>query len=176
MARSAFYEESAISTNERKERRAYQVFHIASIVMLVIAALLILFSLTSVPSILSDEKLTGTQKAVSIVVWFLPILSLVGFFFLFRFIKRRKNLSFDYTFVEDELRVTVIATGFDEKEEAAAPAGGNKPFTSAGAKVEEQRSGAVVQPAAQNVGTVEEKPAVSDDDWDILERIFNRKR
>ena len=63
-----------------------------------------------------------------------------------------------------------------EKEEAAAPAGGNKPFTSAGAKVEEQRSGAVVQPAAQNVGTVEEKPAVSDDDWDILERIFNRKR
>ena len=83
--------------------------------------------------------------------------------------------AFDET-LEDELRVTVIATGFDEKEEAAAPAGGNKPFTSAGAKVEEQRSGAVVQPAAQNVGTVEEKPAVSDDDWDILERIFNRKR
>ena len=115
MARSAFYEESAISTNERRERRAYQVFHIASIVMLVIAALLILFSLTSVPSILSDEKLTGTQKAVSIVVWFLPILSLVGFFFLFRFIKRRKNLSFDYTFVEDELRVTKVFNGKSRK-------------------------------------------------------------
>ena len=108
MARSAFYEESAISTREKSERRSYLVFHIASIVMLVIAALLIFFSLTSVPSILGDEELTGTQKAISIVVWFLPILSLVGFFFLFRYIKRKFNVSFDYTFVEDELRVTKV--------------------------------------------------------------------
>ena len=108
MARSAFYEESAISTREKAERRSYLVFHIASIVMLIIAALLVLFSLTSVPSILGDEELTGVQKVVSIVVWCLPILSLVGFFFLFRYIKRKFNVSFDYTFVEDELRVTRV--------------------------------------------------------------------
>ncbi len=108
MARSAFYEESAISTREKAERRSYLVFHIASIVMLIIAALLVLFSLTSVPSILGDEELTGVQKVVSIVVWCLPILSLVGFFFLFRYIKRKFNVSFDYTFVEDELRVTKV--------------------------------------------------------------------
>ncbi len=89
--------------------------------------------------------------------------------------------AFDDT-LEDELRVTVIATGFDEKEEqpAAAPAAAasSKPFTSAGARVEEQRAAGAAQPAAPAPAQEPEaeKAAVSDDDWDILERIFNRKR
>ena len=89
--------------------------------------------------------------------------------------------AFDDT-LEDELRVTVIATGFDEKEEqsAAAPAAAasSKPFTSAGARVEEERAAGVAQPAAPAPAQEPEaeKAAVSDDDWDILERIFNRKR
>ena len=81
--------------------------------------------------------------------------------------------------LEDELKVTVIATGFDEKEEPAAM--GAKPFSAAGAKVEEQQRAAA--PAAQYQAQVPaapaaepEKAAVSDDDWDILERIFSRKR
>ncbi|MGI5933860.1 MAG: cell division protein FtsZ [Lawsonibacter sp.] len=83
--------------------------------------------------------------------------------------------------LEDELKVTVIATGFDEKEEPAAM--GAKPFSAAGAKVEEQqRAAAPAAPAAAQyqapaVPAAEpEKAAVSDDDWDILERIFSRKR
>lgn len=115
MARSAFYEESAISTRERKERRNYLVFHIASIVVLVLAGILVFLSLTTIPSILADEALSGVQKAISIVVWLMPILSLVGFFFLFRFIKRRNNVSYDYTFVEDELRVTKVFNGKSRK-------------------------------------------------------------
>ena len=89
--------------------------------------------------------------------------------------------AFDDT-LEDELRVTVIATGFDEKEEqpAAAPAAAasSKPFTSTGARVEEQRAAGAAQPAAPAPAQEPEaeKAAVSDDDWDILERIFNRKR
>ena len=79
--------------------------------------------------------------------------------------------------LEDELRVTVIATGFDEKDEPAAM--GAKPFSAAGAKVEEQQRAA--SPAAQYQARAApapepEKAAVSDDDWDILERIFSRKR
>ena len=81
--------------------------------------------------------------------------------------------------LEDELKVTVIATGFDEKEEPATM--GAKPFSAAGAKVEEQQRAAA--PAAQYQAQVPaapaaepEKAAVSDDDWDILERIFSRKR
>ena len=89
--------------------------------------------------------------------------------------------AFDDT-LEDELRVTVIATGFDEKEEqpAAAPAAAasSKPFTSAGARVEEQRAAGAAQftASAPAQEPEAEKAAVSDDDWDILERIFNRKR
>ena len=79
--------------------------------------------------------------------------------------------------LEDELRVTVIATGFDEKDEPAAM--GAKPFSAAGAKVEEQQRAA--SPAAQYQAPAApapepEKAVVSDDDWDILERIFSRKR
>ena len=81
--------------------------------------------------------------------------------------------------LEDELRVTVIATGFDEKDEPAAM--GAKPFSAAGAKVEEQQRAA--SPAAQYQTQAPaapapepEKAAVSDDDWDILERIFSRQR
>ncbi|MBS6371117.1 MAG: cell division protein FtsZ [Oscillospiraceae bacterium] len=81
--------------------------------------------------------------------------------------------------LEDELRVTVIATGFDEKDEPAAM--GAKPFSAAGAKVEEQQRAA--SPAAQYQTQAPaapapepEKAAISDDDWDILERIFSRKR
>ena len=81
--------------------------------------------------------------------------------------------------LEDELRVPVIATGFDEKDEPAAM--GAKPFSAAGAKVEGQQRAAA--PAAQYQTQAPaapapepEKAAVSDDDWDILERIFSRKR
>ena len=90
--------------------------------------------------------------------------------------------------LEDEIRVTVIATGFDE-EMAAKLA--NEPFTEAKAKVEEQSApvaaplplaeeetaaAPVAEPVAETAPVAEEKPAVSDDDWDILERIFNKKR
>ena len=79
--------------------------------------------------------------------------------------------------MEDEICVTVIATGFDEKDEPAAM--GAKPFSAAGAKVEEQQRAA--SPAAQYQAPAApapepEKAAVSDDDWDILERIFSKKR
>ena len=99
--------------------------------------------------------------------------------------------AFDET-LEDEIRVTVIATGFDEDMAAKLA---NEPFTEAKAKVEEQavpvaapiaaptplaEDAPVAEPvvetpvAAEEVA--EEKPSVTDDDWDILERIFNKKR
>ena len=81
--------------------------------------------------------------------------------------------------LEDEMRLTVIATGFDE----SAPADGSSvpgPFTQAKGRVEEQQAEA----SAGETRPVEEpkpepksaKPSVTDDDWDILERIFNKKR
>ena len=85
--------------------------------------------------------------------------------------------AFDDT-LEDELRVTVIATGFDEKEEAAAaPADmSQKPFSQAGDRVKESQQAAPQGEASAAPVVEPEKAAVSDDDWDILERIFSRKR
>ena len=78
--------------------------------------------------------------------------------------------AFDDT-LEDELRVTVIATGFDEVESSMP----SKPFTQAGAKVEEKRAGEPAAPV-EEPAPAQEKAVVSDDDWDILERIFSKKR
>ena len=78
--------------------------------------------------------------------------------------------AFDDT-LEDELRVTVIATGFDEVESSMP----SKPFTQAGAKVEEKKAGEPAAPV-EEPAPAQEKAVVSDDDWDILERIFSKKR
>ena len=85
------------------------------------------------------------------------------------------NIIFGATFdetLEDEIRVTVIATGFDEGPAAAA-----QPAQQPAAQKEAapQQEGEQVQGGEAPQGE-QEKPAVSDDDWDILERIFNRKR
>ena len=78
--------------------------------------------------------------------------------------------AFDDT-LEDELRVTVIATGFEEVESSMP----SKPFTQAGAKVEEKKAGEPAAPV-EEPAPAQEKAVVSDDDWDILERIFSKKR
>ena len=79
--------------------------------------------------------------------------------------------------LEDEIRVTVIATGFDQAPNsvpAAPSAAGERPAAQAPSQEAEQPAGEGQldpAPAAES-----EKPKVSDDDWDILERIFSKKR
>lgn len=81
---------------------------------------------------------------------------------------------FDDT-MEDEIRVTIIATGFDEasassQTQQAAPA----------AREPVKESPKPAPPKAEEPHAApkpEEKPApVPDDDWDILERIFSKKK
>ena len=78
--------------------------------------------------------------------------------------------------LEDEIRVTVIATGFDEAAKeaaapAAAPAKADAPVQAAQAPAQ-----AAAQEEAPAAAPAQEKSPVSDDDWDILERIFSKKR
>ena len=78
--------------------------------------------------------------------------------------------------LEDEIRVTVIATGFEEPPAAPAqPAAA--PKAAFGAAQPAAGSQAAAQPAEQAPQAEAEKAApVTDDDWDILERIFSKKR
>ena len=89
--------------------------------------------------------------------------------------------AFDET-LEDEIRVTVIATGFEENQtvpfpnqvETPAPA----PEAASAAPEEEAVSPVGAEAPAVEQPAVPEppKPAVNDDDWDILEKIFSKKR
>ena len=77
--------------------------------------------------------------------------------------------------LEDEIRVTVIATGFDEAPasvSAPAPAAKEAPRAAAPPAA----ASAVQETAQPEAPKAEDKPPVSDDDWDILERIFSKKR
>ena len=89
--------------------------------------------------------------------------------------------AFDET-LEDEIRVTVIATGFEENQTVPFPNQVETPAPApeaASAAPEEE----AVPPAGAEAPAVEQpavpeppKPAVNDDDWDILEKIFSKKR
>ena len=91
------------------------------------------------------------------------------------------NLIFGASFdeeLEDEIRVTVIATGFDEEPQQpaaaavkAAPAAPAQPQTAA-----EQPAAPAAPEAAPAAQPEPEKAApVSDEDWDILQKIFSKK-
>ena len=101
------------------------------------------------------------------------------------------NIIFGATFdenLEDELRVTVIATGFDETPHSMP----DQPFSRIEDKINEGAAPetpapepAPVQPETVPVpppapapapAPEPEKPPLVDDDWDLLERIFNKKR
>lgn len=109
------YEESATSTRARTERRLYNVFLFFSILFFVLAGIIAFFSTSMIPSILESDIFTTFGKVFNILTWIIPIVLLLGGGTLFWFIKRRFNVSFDYTFVEDELRVTKVYNGKSRK-------------------------------------------------------------
>ena len=91
------------------------------------------------------------------------------------------NIIFGATFdegLEDEIRVTVIATGFDEnqsipfphQQQEEQPAPVKEPVPAAA-----QPAAAAEQPAP-SPEPEQPKPTVNDDDWDMLEKIFSKKR
>ena len=95
------------------------------------------------------------------------------------------NIIFGATFdesLEDEIRVTVIATGFDENQSVPFPhqKEAEKPeplFKGAPEPVAPPVAAAPVIPPVSPIPEPEQpKPTVNDDDWDMLERIFSKKR
>ena len=76
--------------------------------------------------------------------------------------------AFDDT-LEDEIRVTVIATGFEE----AAGSMPNKPFTAAGARAEGQGAGGVQPPKPISEEPEAEKES---DPFDDIFKIFNKNK
>ena len=91
------------------------------------------------------------------------------------------NLIFGASFdeeLEDEIRVTVIATGFDEEpQQPAAAAVKAAPAAPAQPQAPAEQPAAPVAPEAAPAAQPEPEKAspVSDEDWDILQKIFSKK-
>ena len=109
MAQSAWYEESAGSQNEKKEKRWYTAFQVLGIVCFVFTGFGAILSFSVIPNIIGSTS--GLQRVISILVWVLGVAFTAGFGVLFFRMRRRFNQSYDYIFVEDELRITRVFNG-----------------------------------------------------------------
>ncbi|MGN1078124.1 MAG: hypothetical protein ACI4ST_06370 [Candidatus Gallimonas sp.] len=121
--RDALYEESAQSQKAKSEARMYTVIHVLSIVFIVLGIVQLLICMMVVPGIIGqytnpqegEAQLTGLGLAIGLIMWIGPVaLWALMAFLAYRF-KRRFNLSFDYLFVEDELRITKVFNGKKRK-------------------------------------------------------------
>lgn len=111
--RESFYEESAVSVRSRKEAKLYTTFHVISLVFLVLALIGVFLSFSVVANALSNAQ--GLALAFALIEWFSVIVVFIGLFLIFFFMKKRFNVSFDYTFVEDELRISKVLNGKKRK-------------------------------------------------------------
>ena len=121
MAKNAFYEESAVSAHSQTEAKYYTVFRVLSLVFFVLAGIMVFLSVLWVPDMVQTAP-SGAALAFTLILWFggMAVLVLIGF--LFGRIKRRFNVSYDYTFVEDELRITKVFGGHKRKYLVTIPA------------------------------------------------------
>ena len=115
MLRDMLYEESATSNRERSEAKFYSLYLVLSVICFVIACIVAFFAISFVRGILADESLSTLGKVVNIGILIFFILVFSGCGVIFWFIKKRFNVSYDYTFVEDELRVTKVFNGRSRK-------------------------------------------------------------
>ncbi len=108
--KEALYEESAIPVKSALEAKLYMAFHVVSIILFILAGLWLTFSFAYINNLI-ESGATGATLAIYLIRWFLPPALIVGGGLIAFFLKRRFNVSYDYTFVEDELRVTKVYNG-----------------------------------------------------------------
>lgn len=111
--REAFYEESAISVRSDAEAKKYTAMNVFAIIFFVLAGLWAFLSLNAAPASLLEQK--GAALAIALIQLIAPFLFLIASGIAFLKLKKRYNVSFDYTFVEDELRVSKVFNGKKRK-------------------------------------------------------------
>lgn len=102
------YEESAVNARAKKREKIYKIVNVFSVifgVLTAIFAMLVLFSLIGMIGAKGEAKSYGISYAVSMLF---PALFFGGLFAYTYFLKRRLNVSYDYTFVSGELRIARV--------------------------------------------------------------------
>lgn len=113
--RDMLYEESATSNREAAEAKFYMLYLVLSVVCFAIGGIVLFFATSFIRGIAIDDELSTLEKALNIGVLVFVVVALLGCGTIFWFIKKRFNVSYDYTFVEDELRVTKVFNGRSRK-------------------------------------------------------------
>lgn len=113
MPRDALYEESAQSVNADKQRKWYTAFLALSIVFAVGTCIHLFVCVMTVPAIIAEQK--GLALALLLIMWLAPLVALALTAFLFFRLRLRFNVSYDYIFVTDELRITKVFNGRKRK-------------------------------------------------------------
>ena len=111
MPRGLFYEESASCLRAKREQKLYRGFFIGAAVVLIIGVIILVFALNIVPGFWMDEEMNTPSRIVGTILWVGLGLSVFAMSFAFWKLKNRFNQSFDYVFVEDELRITRVFNG-----------------------------------------------------------------
>ena len=111
MQRDKLYEESAISNRSQKESKFYTAFFVLAIIFFVLGAVILFFSFNDILNVLSNDEIAGIYKVMFMVFRIGLIVSLVLIGVLFFLLKNRFNVSYDYTYVDDEVRFTKVFNG-----------------------------------------------------------------
>ena len=111
--KEAFYEESAVCAKSKRDATIYKIFHITSIALFVIAGLWLSFSFGYISNLV--QSTSGAAVLFYSIMWFLFPALFIAVGLLMFFLRRRFNVSYDYTFVEDELRITKVFNGRKRK-------------------------------------------------------------
>lgn len=121
MIKDAYYEESAACQRERAEARLYTVFKVAAILSFVILGFFAVFAFSWVDIVLTgtvNEETGAVNTAARIfnfVTYFGFAALVLGAGLLLWFLKNRFNVSYDYIYVEDELRISKVFNGKKRK-------------------------------------------------------------
>lgn len=113
MPRDALYEESSQPLNAKKQAKWYMTLHVLFILFAIAAGIHLCVCVMVLPTGL--KGMTGVGLAVSLILWLLPLVTLALTSFLFFRLRLRFNVSYDYTFVQDELRITKVFNGRKRK-------------------------------------------------------------
>lgn len=108
MNQGGLYEESAISLRAKREAKLNKAFQIAAIVFFAFALVMAFIFLPTIPGFITAAKEEGASPVFAIVTVVLGVAMLIATGVVLWIFRRRFNVSYDYVFVEDELRITKV--------------------------------------------------------------------
>ena len=115
MQQNMLYEESAISTRSAREQKIWKTLHVLQWVFIVLSGISAMMLLLLVPNAIEVSKGNVPSLVFSLVTLIGGFLMLVLIAVIFWRFKLRYNVSYDYVFVEDELRVSKVFNGRKRK-------------------------------------------------------------